>query len=208
MRRPVLVVADDLQWVDDPSRATISFVARRLSRLHIAVPCAAREDELPETDARDLPRLELAGLRARDRPSCSPARRASRSTAECDGASSSSPRGIRSHSSSSRRRSPQRSFRVRTSSASDPESRGRSGLLRTGPSRVADDGNSRLQLFSSAGAFRTSIPTPSEAARGIAVAADVKVLVSVEGDRNGGYRRFAESATGWAAGGGLNGPGS
>jgi hypothetical protein len=81
-------------------------------------------------------------------------------------------------------------------------------LLRTGPSRVADDGNSRLQLFSSAGAFRTSIPTPSEAARGVAVAADVKVLVSVEGGRNGGYRRFAESATGWAADGGLNGPGS
>ena len=66
MRQPVLVVIDDLQWVDEPSRATISFVARRLSRLHIAVLCAAREGELPEPAGRDLPRLELSGLRARD----------------------------------------------------------------------------------------------------------------------------------------------
>ncbi|MBM2822853.1 MAG: LuxR family transcriptional regulator [Thermoleophilia bacterium] len=65
-QRPVLIVVDDLQWVDEPSRATILFVARRLSRLHIALLCAAREGELPEADARDLPRLELSGLRARE----------------------------------------------------------------------------------------------------------------------------------------------
>ncbi len=65
-RRPVVVVADDLQWFDEPSRATLSFVARRVSRLHVAILCAAREGVLPEAEIRDLPRLELVGLRARE----------------------------------------------------------------------------------------------------------------------------------------------
>jgi sugar lactone lactonase YvrE len=70
---------------------------------------------------------------------------------------------------------------------------------------VADDGNSRLQAFSSAGAFRMVIPTPSEAARGVATDADGNVLASVEGGRNGGYRRFTETG---AAQGGLFGAGN
>jgi sugar lactone lactonase YvrE len=69
---------------------------------------------------------------------------------------------------------------------------------------VADDGNSRVQAFSSAGAFRTSIALSSEAARGVAVDADGNVYVSVEGARNGGYRKF--TSTGEPAGG-LNGAG-
>ncbi len=65
-RRPVLAVVDDLQWVDEPSRATILFVARRLAGLHIALLLAARGTELPEAETRDMPRLELIGLRPRE----------------------------------------------------------------------------------------------------------------------------------------------
>ena len=65
LRRPVLAIVDDLQWVDEPSRASISFVARRLSQLHIALLCAGRDGELDET-VSEIPRLELHGLRARD----------------------------------------------------------------------------------------------------------------------------------------------
>jgi DNA-binding CsgD family transcriptional regulator len=66
LRRPVLAVVDDLQWVDEPSRAAILFAARRVARLHIALLVAAREQELPEGEALDLPRLGLAGLRPRE----------------------------------------------------------------------------------------------------------------------------------------------
>jgi DNA-binding CsgD family transcriptional regulator len=65
LRRPVLAVVDDLQWADEPSRATISFVARRLTKLHVALLCAGREGELPEP-VGDMPRLELPRLKARD----------------------------------------------------------------------------------------------------------------------------------------------
>ena len=65
LRRPVLAIVDDLQWVDEPSRAAISFVARHVSTLHIALLCAARERELAELSG-DMPRLELPRLRKRD----------------------------------------------------------------------------------------------------------------------------------------------
>lgn len=63
-KRPVLVVVDDIQWVDEPSRAAIGFVARRLSRFHVALLCAGRATELAELDV-DVPRLEVGGLGAR-----------------------------------------------------------------------------------------------------------------------------------------------
>lgn len=65
-QRPVLIVVDDLQWFDEPSRATILFAARRLAPLPVALLLATREGELPESEIRGLPRLELAGLRGRD----------------------------------------------------------------------------------------------------------------------------------------------
>ena len=65
LRRPVLAIVDDLHWVDEPSRASISFVARHVSNLHIALLCAARGRELGELSG-DMPRLELPRLRKRD----------------------------------------------------------------------------------------------------------------------------------------------
>ena len=65
LRKPVLAVVDDLQWVDEPSRTAGSFVARRLSKLHIALLCAGRVSEIPEAPG-DMPRLELPPLRGRE----------------------------------------------------------------------------------------------------------------------------------------------
>ncbi len=65
LRKPVLAVVDDLQWVDEPSQASLAFVARRLSTLHIALLCAGREGETPDL-ASDMPSLALSRLRARD----------------------------------------------------------------------------------------------------------------------------------------------
>ena len=65
LRQPVLAVVDDLQWVDEPSQASLAFVARRLSRLHVALLCAGREGETPDL-ASDMPSLALPRLRARD----------------------------------------------------------------------------------------------------------------------------------------------
>lgn len=42
--RPVLLVVDDVQWVDEPSRLLVEFVARRCERLHLTVLVAGRED--------------------------------------------------------------------------------------------------------------------------------------------------------------------
>jgi DNA-binding CsgD family transcriptional regulator len=66
LRGPVLAVVDDLQWVDEPSRAALAFVGRRLGRLHVALVCAAREGELPDQEAWELPRLELDRLRPKE----------------------------------------------------------------------------------------------------------------------------------------------
>ena len=65
-RSPLLIVVDDLQWVDGPSRATLLFAARRVASLPVALVLAAREGELSESELGDLPTLPLRGLRPRD----------------------------------------------------------------------------------------------------------------------------------------------
>ncbi|WP_147943698.1 LuxR family transcriptional regulator [Microbispora sp. CSR-4] len=63
--RPVLVCADDLQWLDAPSREAICFVARRAAAAPVAVLLASGE---PGTAPGDLPPLPLAPLD--ERASC------------------------------------------------------------------------------------------------------------------------------------------
>ena len=62
VRRPVLVLADDLQWFDPASRDALLFAARRLGADAVALILAVRDvpgDGLPPTG---LPELTLAGL--------------------------------------------------------------------------------------------------------------------------------------------------
>ncbi|MEN3535579.1 AAA family ATPase [Microbispora sp. ZYX-F-249] len=60
--RPVLVCADDIQWLDAPSLEAICFVARRLGTIPVAVLLASAE---PGTAPADLPPLPLAPLDGR-----------------------------------------------------------------------------------------------------------------------------------------------
>jgi hypothetical protein len=59
-RRPMLVVLDDLQWVDRASATALCFLARRLLADRVAVLLAARPT--PALEAAGLPLLRLAGL--------------------------------------------------------------------------------------------------------------------------------------------------
>jgi len=45
---PLLVLLDDIQWLDEASAALLHFVARALDRLPILLACAAREGELSD----------------------------------------------------------------------------------------------------------------------------------------------------------------
>jgi DNA-binding CsgD family transcriptional regulator len=47
-RRPLLVLVDDVQWLDDPTRDALGFVLRRLGADSVAVVLAARPDGLGE----------------------------------------------------------------------------------------------------------------------------------------------------------------
>ena len=59
---PVLVVVDDVHWLDDASAAALLFVARRLQAESVALLFAARADEARDFDAPDLPTVVLDGV--------------------------------------------------------------------------------------------------------------------------------------------------
>jgi len=61
---PVLMLADDAQWFDEPSRAVLAFVARRLAAGPAALLVAVRDGIAPPCDGAGLPELRLAGLDA------------------------------------------------------------------------------------------------------------------------------------------------
>jgi DNA-binding CsgD family transcriptional regulator len=61
-RSPLLVVVDDVQWLDASSAEALLFAARRLGTEGIAMLFAFREGEQMALDLGDLPSLQLGGL--------------------------------------------------------------------------------------------------------------------------------------------------
>jgi DNA-binding CsgD family transcriptional regulator len=61
-RSPVLLVADDAQWLDEPSCAVLGFVARRLGDVAAALLIAVRDGFPSPLGDAGLPELRLAGL--------------------------------------------------------------------------------------------------------------------------------------------------
>jgi hypothetical protein len=62
VERPILVVVDDIQWIDDPSASALIFAARRLEHDRVGFLLAYRDGEVSELP--DLPQLHLEGLDA------------------------------------------------------------------------------------------------------------------------------------------------
>ena len=59
---PVLLIADDAQWLDEPSCAVLGFVARRLTAEPVALLVAVRDGLASPLSDAGLPGLRLAGL--------------------------------------------------------------------------------------------------------------------------------------------------
>jgi DNA-binding CsgD family transcriptional regulator/predicted nucleic acid-binding protein len=65
-KRPVAVLIDDAQWLDQPSAQALMFAFRRLVADPIAVLVAVREGEPSLLDGADLPLLRIGGLSAEE----------------------------------------------------------------------------------------------------------------------------------------------
>src|SRR4051794_12491970 len=59
---PILLIVEDLQWLDDPSCAVLAFVARRLEAEGIVMLVAIRDGSETPFDGAGLPELRLQGL--------------------------------------------------------------------------------------------------------------------------------------------------
>lgn len=59
---PVVVVADDLQWIDEASRTVLLFAARRLDADAVTVLLGVRDGEGLDPEELDVPLLALEGL--------------------------------------------------------------------------------------------------------------------------------------------------
>ena len=65
-RTPILVVADDVQWLDRPSADALAFVARRLGSDPLVMVVGLREGEASPFDAAGIDELALQPLNDRD----------------------------------------------------------------------------------------------------------------------------------------------
>ena len=65
-RTPILVVADDVQWLDRPSADALAFVARRLGSDPLVMVVGLREGDESPFDAADIDELALQPLSDRD----------------------------------------------------------------------------------------------------------------------------------------------
>lgn len=63
---PLLVLADDLQWVAPESRRLLVYIGRRRSHERVALVMAMRDEPGGEVDLPDLPVLQLRGLDVAD----------------------------------------------------------------------------------------------------------------------------------------------
>ncbi len=61
--QPVLAVVDDVHWLDDASAAALLFTARRLEGEALSMLFGVRAEESERLDLRDLPTLEVTGVR-------------------------------------------------------------------------------------------------------------------------------------------------
>lgn len=60
--QPVLAVVDDAHWLDEASAAALQFVARRLDAERVALVFGARDGDVRQFDAGDLPGVLVEGL--------------------------------------------------------------------------------------------------------------------------------------------------
>ncbi|MEU6364904.1 AAA family ATPase [Streptomyces sp. NPDC046931] len=61
-RHPVVVLVDDLHWVDPSSQRVLLFVARRLSCERVALALSSREDHGESGERRSIPAVQVGGL--------------------------------------------------------------------------------------------------------------------------------------------------
>ncbi|GAA3573315.1 LuxR family transcriptional regulator [Nonomuraea rosea] len=64
VHRPLLVVVDDVQWLDRPTTEVLAFVARRVRSDPIVLLMGLRDGYPTSLDGSDVPELRLAGLDA------------------------------------------------------------------------------------------------------------------------------------------------
>jgi DNA-binding CsgD family transcriptional regulator len=62
--RPLVVIADDFQWLDSATSSILSFVARRLESTHILLIAGLRETFQTELRSRQLPEINVEPLSA------------------------------------------------------------------------------------------------------------------------------------------------
>jgi DNA-binding CsgD family transcriptional regulator len=60
--KPLLIVADDFQWLDGATSSVLSFVARRLESTHILLIAALRETSQTAVRSRQLPEIHIEPL--------------------------------------------------------------------------------------------------------------------------------------------------